>query len=124
MNTDYASNLSQTERLALAGAPCFIPSDSIGEDEREAVTLSRPRFPMPSMTNVREHDARLTLRGSHVNVAHDDEADDEGDDEGDLREFARHKRMDSMRDHSLILPSQRGFSEAWREAYSCGFAND
>ena len=121
---DYITNLSQTERLALAGAPCFIPSDSIGEDEREAVTLSRPRFPMPSMTNVREHDARLTLRGSHVNVVSDADESEEHDDDDDLREFARHKRMDGMRDHSLILPSQRGYAEAWSEARSYGYAND
>lgn len=124
MNTDYASNLSQSERLALAGSPCFIPAESIGEDERETVTLSRPRFPMPSIASVREHDARLTLRGSPVNVASDADENEEHDDDDSLREFARHKRMDGMRDHSLILPSQRGFSEAWREAYSCGFAND
>lgn len=120
---DYSSNLSQTERLALASAPRFIPADSIGADERETVTLSTPRFPMPSMVNVREHDARLTLRGSPCNVAHD-EVDEEGDEESDLREFARGKRMDGMRDHSLILPSQRGYAEAWSEARSYGYAND
>lgn len=120
---DYSSNLSQSERLALAGAPCFIPADSIGEDERESTTVSRPRFPMPSMVNVRENDARLTLRGSPVNVAHDEESEDESEDDT-LRGFAYEKRRDSMRDHSLILPSQRGYAEAYSEARSYGYAND
>ena len=120
---DYSSNLSQSERLALAGSPYFIPSDSIGADEREVVTLSRPRFPMPSMTDVRNHDACLSLRGSPVNVAHDEESEDESEDDT-LRGFAYEKRRDSMRDHSLILPSQRGYAEAWSEARSYGYAND
>lgn len=136
---DYSSNLSQSERLALAGAPCFIPADSIGADEREStktkpVKLSRHQrrtralcglnhFKMPSLDKVRNHDARLTLRGSPVNVAHDDESEDESEDDA-LRGFAYEKRRDSMRDHSLILPSQRGYAEAWSEARSYGYAND
>jgi len=103
---DYASNLSQSERLALAGSPCFIPLDSIGVDEREAVTISRPRFPMPSIASVREHDARLSAYGSDVNVS-DEETDENEDEDGELRQHALDKRMDGMREHSFRLPSQR-----------------
>lgn len=121
---EYTANLSQSERLAFSGASYLIPAASIGDDERESVTLSRPRFPMPCIAKVRENDARLTLRGSPCNVASEEESEEEESEEESLRAFAYDKRRDSLRENSLVLPSQRGYAEAWSEAYSCGFAND
>jgi hypothetical protein len=75
------------------------------------------------MSKVREHDARLSLYGAPYNVAYDE--DEEGaDEEIDLCEFARSKRMDSMREHSLLMPSQRGIRKAYGEAYACGYADE
>lgn len=117
---DYASNLSQSERLALCPVSEFVTI----RDEEESEIISRPPngFRMPSMSRVRENDARLMLNGSSVNVR--DDADDESDDESELYEFAVNKRRDSLRDNSLMLPSARGFREAYSEALSYGYAND
>jgi hypothetical protein len=76
------------------------------------------------MTSVRQYDAQLMAYGSSVNVSDDAGEDEEEDEENDLREFARVKRMDSMRDHSLIMPSQRGYAAAYAEARSYGYAHD
>ncbi len=107
MNTDLASNLSQGERLELSARPSIIiPPDSIGTDERRVLSVPPNGFRMPSMERVREHDARMSAYGSDSNV-HDDESDEESDEESELREHALAKRMDSMREHSLLMPSQR-----------------
>lgn len=116
---DYASNLSQAERLAALPVSPFV---TIRDEESEIVSSPPNGFRMPSMSRVRENDARLMLHGSSINVRNDD--DDESDDESELYEFAVHKRRDSLRDNSLILPSARGFREAYSEALSCGYAND
>lgn len=103
---DYASNLTQTERLEYASRSIIIPPDSIGQDERRVISTPPNGFRMPSMSRVREHDARLSAYGSECNV-HDDESDEESDEESDLREHAYAKRTDSMREHSFRLPSMR-----------------
>ena len=119
---EYAEYLSQSERLAAYASERF--EDEMSEREG-AVTVSRPPngFKMPSLVAVRERDAHLVAYGAPCNVAHDEDEESE-DEEGDLREFARHKRMDSMREHSLLMPSQRGYTEAWKEARSYGFASE
>lgn len=117
IQTDYSSNLSQAERLAYAANPIVIPADSIGHHERKG-------FVMPSMSKVREHDARLMAQGSSCNVTNDAGEDEEQDEESELRDYAYAKRTDSMREHSFRLPSQRGMREAYSEAYSYGYAND
>lgn len=103
---DYASNLTQTERLEYASRSIIIPPDSIGQDERRVLSTPPNGFRMPSMTRVREHDAHLSAFGSDSNVTVEDE-DEEQDEESELREHALDKRMDSMREHSLLMPSQR-----------------
>lgn len=103
---DYASNLTQGERLEFAASTIIIPPDSIGEDERRVLSTPPHGFRMPSMSRVREHDARLSAYGSDVNVC-DEETDEESDEESELREHAYAKRTDSMREHSFRLPSQR-----------------
>ena len=103
---DLISNLSQAERLNLCSGSVIIPPDSIGRDERRVLSTPPNGFRMPSMSRVREHDARLQAFGSECNVQ-DDESDEESDEETDLREHAYAKRTDSMREHSFRLPSQR-----------------
>lgn len=103
---DYASNLTQTERLELSARSIIIPSDSIGADERRVLSTPPNGFRMPSMSRVREHDARLSAYGSDVNVS-DEETDENEDEDGELRQHALDKRMDVLREHSFRLPSQR-----------------
>lgn len=103
---DYASNLTQGERLELSARSIIIPPDSIGQDERRVLSAPPNGFKMPSMERVRLHDARMSAYGSDCNV-HDDETDEETDEESELREHALDKRMDGMREHSFRLPSQR-----------------
>lgn len=103
---DYASNLTQGERLELSARSIIIPPDSIGRDERRVISMPPNGFRMPSMERVREHDARLQAFGSECNVQ-DDESDEESDEESELREHAYAKRTDSMREHSFRLPSMR-----------------
>lgn len=103
---DYASNLTQGERLELSARSIIIPPDSIGRDERRTISLPPNGFRMPSMSRVREHDARLSAFGSDSNVTVEDE-DEEQDEEQDLRDHAYAKRTDSMREYSFRLPSQR-----------------
>jgi len=105
---DYVSNLTQGERLALAASPALISADSIGTDERLTVLSTPPNgFRMPSISKVREHDARLMAHGCAVNVQDDAGDDDEPSDDDTLRDHAYAKRTDSMREHSFRLPSQR-----------------
>lgn len=103
---EYASNLTQGERLELSARSIIIPPDSIGLDERRVISTPPNGFRMPSMSRVREHDARLQAFGSECNVQ-EDESDEESDEESDLREHAYAKRTDSMREHSFRLPSMR-----------------
>ena len=105
MNTTYSANLSQTERLALCDGRTPLTLAEVGPDLR---TVSTPPdgFRMPDMNKVRMHDARLSLYGSDVNVS-EDESDEDEDEESELREHALDKRMDTMREHSFRLPSQR-----------------
>ena len=103
---DYASNLTQGERLELSARSIIIPPDSIGRDERQTISMPPNGFRMPSMSRVREHDARLQAFGSECNVQ-EDESDEESDEESELREHAYAKRTDSMREHSFRLPSMR-----------------
>lgn len=121
---DYVENLSQAEKLDWYARLRFACDD---ESAPLTVTVSRPPagFKMPSMSRVREHDAAMMAHGSSCNVAHDaDEDDDDESDEGDLRAFALHKRRDALREHSLVMPSQRGFREAYSEAVSYGYASE
>ena len=103
---DYASNLTQGERLELSARSIIIPPDSIGQDERRVLSTPSNGFRMPSMSRVREHDARLQAFGSECNVQ-EDESDEESDEESELRDHAYAKRTDSMREHSFRLPSMR-----------------
>lgn len=103
---DYASNLTQGERLEYASRSIIIPPDSIGRDERQTISTPPNGFRMPSMSRVREHDARLQAFGSEYNIQ-EDETDEETDEESELRDHAYAKRTDSMREHSFRLPSQR-----------------
>ncbi len=105
---DYASNLTQSERLELSARSIIIPPDSIGQDERRVISTPPNGFKMPAMSRVREHDARLSAYGSSVNV-HDEGAEDEDsdDEESALRDAAYAKRSDGLREHSFRLPSQR-----------------
>ena len=117
---DYASNLDQASRLAAIPVSEFV---TIRDEESEIISRPPNGFRMPSISRVRENDARLMLHGSNVNVRED--ADEESDDdESELYNFAVNKRRDSLRDNSLVLPSARGFREAYGEALSYGYAND
>lgn len=106
MQSTYTDNLTQSERLELCSGNVIIPPDSIGQDERQTISLPPNGFRMPSMSRVREHDARLSAYGSECNVQ-EDESDEESDEESELREHAYAKRTDSMREHSFRLPSMR-----------------
>lgn len=121
---EYAEYLSQSEKLAAYANARF--DEEMQGRAAETVTLSRPPngFRMPSMRAVREHDAHLMAHGSACNVAHGDEEEEEESEESELREIVAFKRRDSMREHSLLMPSQRGFREAWSEAASYGYSND
>lgn len=103
---NYASNLTQGERLEYASRSIIIPPDSIGQDARRIISMPPNGFRMPSMSRVREHDARLQAFGSECNVQ-EDENDEETDEESELRDHAYAKRTDSMREHSFRLPSMR-----------------
>ena len=121
---EYAQYLTDSERLATYASARF--EEEMREREgAELVTVSSPPngFKMPPLVAVRERDAHLVAYGAPCNVAHDENEESE-DEESDLREFARHKRMDGMREHSLLMPSQRGYAEAWKEARSYGFASE
>jgi len=114
------SQLSQSERLALCArrfSPVILSPDSIGTPPPS------PRFRTPWRSKVRHQDGILSLRGSPCNVASDEESDEESEDET-LRAFALDKRRDAMREHSLLMPSQRGYAAAWQEARSYGYSND
>lgn len=119
----YESQLSQAERLALCTGR-FSPAVLGCDDEPLVRVVSSARFPSPSMAKVRQRDGILSLRGSPVNVSSDAEDDDETSDESDLYAFAVAKRSDAMREHSLLMPSQRGYAAAWSEARSYGYASE
>jgi hypothetical protein len=76
------------------------------------------------MGKVRQRDGILSLRGSPCNVSDDAEESDEESGDETLRAFALDKRRDAMREHSLLMPSQRGYAAAWQEARDYGFIND
>lgn len=117
---DYASNLSQAERLAALPVSPFV---TIRDEESEIVSSPPNGFRMPSMSRVREHDARLMLHGSSVNVREDVDEEEESDNEAELYTFAVDKRRESMREHSFRLPSQRSRADV-RDALrfmGCGF---
>jgi hypothetical protein len=118
----YESSLSQTERLALC-AGRFSPSVLGCDDEPLVRTIVPARFPSPSMARVRQRDGWLAFHGSPCNVA-SDATDEETDEESELEAFAAHKRRDAMREHSLLMPSQRGYAAAWQEAREYGFASE
>lgn len=119
----YESQLSQAERLALC-AGRFSPA-ILGCDDEPLVRVVTPaRFPSPCMSKVRQRDGILSLHGSPVNVSSDDATDDETSEESELEAFAVHKRRDAMREHSLLMPSQRGYAEAWQTAREYGFASE
>lgn len=119
----YESQLSQTERLALC-AGRFSPAVLGCDDEPLiATTVSTARFPSPRMTKVRQNDGTLALCGSSVNVGDDADEEDDTSDENELEAFAFHKRRDAMREHSLLMPSQRGYAAAWQEARDYGYAS-
>lgn len=96
MNTSLADNLSQSERLEYYADTRFSQEQA-----------SSPRFPRPpTISQVREHDARLMLHGSVYNVT-EDIGDDEESEENELRDYAYAIRSESLKEHSLRLPSQR-----------------
>lgn len=119
----YEHYLTQTERLALAPlSSVIIDPSELGEVE--AVTLSTPSggFRMPSMRDVRMHDARLSAFGG-VMSTHDDETDDESDDEESaLRDAVLTKRREGLREHSFRLPSQASRREVSETLRSMGCA--
>lgn len=120
----FNNNLSQGERLALAPfSSVIIDPSELGEVE--AVTLSTPSggFRMPSMRDVRMHDARLSAFGGMASM-HDDESDDEisDDDESTLYEVVLDKRRDFMKEHSFRLPSQTSRREVSETLRSMGCA--
>ncbi len=119
---EYAQYITDSERLA-AYAGARFDEEMSGEDESPIVSRPPHGFTMPSMAAVRDNDARLMAHGAPCNVASEEE-DEEEDEESALREQVAFKRRDSMREHSLLMPSQRGFREAWSEAASYGYAND
>lgn len=107
MNTSLADNLSQSERLAYYADTRF--------SQEQAPS---PRFPRPpTITQVREHDARLMLHGSICNVTEDigDDEESEESEESELRDYAYAIRAESLKEHSFRLPSQRSRADV-REA--------
>lgn len=103
---DYASNLTQGERLELSARSIIIPPDSIGQDERRVLSTPPNGFRMPSMSRVRLHDARLSAYGSNVNVQEDTSEDEEDMSEDmELRDYAADKRRDQRREFVSRLPS-------------------
>jgi hypothetical protein len=117
------SQLSQAERLELC-AGRFSPSVLGCDDEPLVSTISPARFPSPSMAKVRQQDGILSLHGSPCNVSDDASEDEDTSDESELEAFAVHKRRDSMREHSLLMPSQRGYAAAWQTARDYGYASE
>lgn len=104
---DYVENLSQQEKLDWYAQLRFAC-----QDDQESRIISRPPdgFRMPSMSRVREHDARLSLHGSACNVSDSPMEEDESDtmtDDDVLRDHAYAIRAESMKEHSFRLPSQR-----------------
>ena len=117
------SQLSQAERLELCSGR-FSPS-ILGCDDEPLVRISAPaRFPSPRMAMVRQQDGILSLHGSPCNVSDDASEDEDTSDESELEAFAVHKRRDSMREHSLLMPSQRGYAAAWQTARDYGYASE
>lgn len=103
---EYASNLTQGERLELSARSIIIPPDSIGLDERRVISTPPNGFRMPSMSRVREHDARLQAFGSECNVQEDTSEDEEDMSEDmELRDYAADKRRDQRREFVSRLPS-------------------
>lgn len=103
---DLISNLSQAERLNLCAGSIIIPPDSIGRDERSVISMPPNGFRMPSMSRVREHDARLQAFGSECNVQEDTSEDEEDMSEDmELRDYAADKRRDQRREFVSRLPS-------------------
>lgn len=119
----FESQLSQAERLALC-SDRFSPAVLGCDDEPIVRTIAPARFPSPCMSKVRQRDGILSLHGSPVNVSDDAADDDDTSEEGELAAFALHKRRDSMREHSLLMPSQRGYAAAWSEARDYGYASE
>ncbi len=102
---DYASNLTQGERLELSARSIIIPPDSIGQDERRVLSTPPNGFRMPSMSRVREHDARMSAYGSDCNVHEDESEEDDLSEDMELRDYAADKRRDSKREFVSRLPS-------------------
>lgn len=110
--------LSQTEKLALCPVSEFV---TIRDDE-ESEVISRPSngFRMPSMQQVREHDARLSLHSRPSFAMDDDEESEEMSDEESLASETAYKRRDSLREHSFRLPSQSSRRECLAEMRALG----
>lgn len=119
----YESQLSQAERLALCDGR-FSPAILGCDDEPLVRVVSSARFPSPRMAKVRQRDNILSLHGSPVNISDDASDDDDTSEESELYAFAVTKRRDAMREHSLLMPSQRGYAAAWQEARDYGFASE
>lgn len=102
---DYASNLTQGERLELSARSIIIPPDSIGQDERRTISLPPNGFKMPSMERVRLHDARMSAYGSDCNVHDDESEEDDLSEDMELRDYAADKRKDQRREFVSRLPS-------------------
>lgn len=102
---DYASNLTQGERLELSARSIIIPPDSIGRDERRVISTPPNGFRMPSMSRVREHDARMSAYGSDCNVHDDESEEDDLSEDMELRDYAADKRKDQRREFVSRLPS-------------------
>ena len=101
----YIDNLTQSERLELCTGNVTIPPDSIGQDERRVISMPPNGFRMPSMSRVREHDARLSAYGSECNVQDNESGEDDLSEDMELRDYAADKRRDQRREFVSRLPS-------------------
>lgn len=131
---EYAEYLSQSERLALYASRRY--DEEISTAETKPVKLSRKQrrmravcglstFRMPAIKAVSEEEwLNQHYEGGATRHALDAEEDEEQDEEGETRKHALNERMDSMREHSFLMPSQRGYGAAYAEAKSYGYAND
>lgn len=98
--------------------PVILAPESLGSP------VSRPRFPMPSMSKVRERDAKLAAIS--LRCVDEYESEDSEDDESDVLTFETSRTYAPTFEprESNLLPSMRSVREAFGEAYSYGYANE
>ncbi len=113
---DYASNLDQASRLAALPVSPFV-------DIREDEIVSRPPngFRMPSMTRVREHDARLMLNGSRRDSNGDCLPSNEGYEKDAYGSHVQDEpiftacALPSTRSRSYVRDSLRSMGMSWND---------